>query len=1083
MDKFLSKLFSIRLMAVALFIFLAAIGIATFIESKEHVQASKLWVYNATWFEILLAYLSISLIANIFRYQMWKREKIAILVFHIAFIVIIIGAWFTRNISFEGSMPIREGAASNVIFTADPYIMVKANDGKLQYSADKKAYLAESYWNNDADFDFEFPNHKNRISIEYVDFKYHYKDSIEISSKHKTSALEIVTDGKKSNFVLEDDFKNFQSFDLTFSKNEVQGVSVYRKNGKLFFKSTLPIRYLPMTKMREARQSGMEVPDSAYVSILPGEESEFFPVTLYLINGQQFVFKQELKNVGKKLYPTGSKKEGLDYLTVRLTDGTQSKEITLEGGMGVNGTPQFFQFAGLNYQLQYGSKMIQTPFYVKCEDFKIVRYPGSMTPSSYSSDLQMLDTARNYFGKKNIIMNHVWDYEGYRFFQSSYDPDEKGTVLSVNHDFWGTNITYLGYLMLFIGMVMSIFMPYGRFRDLLTKLNKSNALTVLFFVFMTSFSFAQEVNVETHAHEKEHDHIHETEVTADTNQPQENSSQTKVAMPNKTEVHYISEEHSEELATLLVQDNEGRIVPMHTVALNIWKKLNRSNKYEDKNAVQMVFSIMYYSDYWKDQKIIQVPTACREQLKLGTYASFNELTANNNFKWVDQYNATFRKREANQSEFEKKLIKLAEKWNVFLSTYMFAYVKILPLANNPDNKWVLPLPTEEITVNDTSNLKVCGSYLSNLFMDAKSGDFTNSSADLIRLKAMQRKAAPSSILPSESKVKMEVSYNKMQIFKNTQNMYLLLSLMLMILYFIRVLTNPTVKTEKRFSLLRKILVFCVIVIFVYHGTGLGMRWQISGHVPWSNGYEAIVFIAWVTVLSGLLFSRKNSGVLPGAVLIGGLMVWVSEMNLLDPEITPLQPVLKSPWLMVHVAIITASYAFLALSFIVGIFNLILYVGRNQNNGNRVTRNINELTYINEMTMIIGLFMLTIGTFLGGIWANESWGRYWGWDPKETWALVSVLVYAIVMHFRYIPGMKSKLVFNIAAVWGYSAILFTFFGVNFILVGLHSYAQGDGAIAIPMFIWIIAFGFFLLTVYAAIKNKSYIKQQKENYESF
>ncbi|MFN6086923.1 MAG: cytochrome c biogenesis protein, partial [Fluviicola sp.] len=540
---------------------------------------------------------------------------------------------------------------------------------------------------------------------------------------------------------------------------------------------------------------------------------------------------------------------------------------------------------------------------------------------------------------------------------------------------------------------------------------------------------------------------------------------------------------SEELATLLVQDNEGRIVPMHTVALNIWKKLNRSNKYEDKNAVQMVFSIMYYSDYWKDQKIIQVPTACREQLKLGTYASFNELTANNNFKWVDQYNATFRKREANQSEFEKKLIKLAEKWNVFLSTYMFAYVKILPLANNPDNKWVLPLPTEEITVNDTSNLKVCGSYLSNLFMDAKSGDFTNSSADLIRLKAMQRKAAPSSILPSESKVKMEVSYNKMQIFKNTQNMYLLLSLMLMILYFIRVLTNPTVKTEKRFSLLRKILVFCVIVSFVYHGTGLGMRWQISGHVPWSNGYEAIVFIAWVTVLSGLLFSRKNSGVLPGAVLIGGLMVWVSEMNLLDPEITPLQPVLKSPWLMVHVAIITASYAFLALSFIVGIFNLILYVGRNQNNGNRVTRNINELTYINEMTMIIGLFMLTIGTFIGGIWANESLGRYWGWDPKETWALVSVLVYAIVMHFRYIPGMKSKLVFNIAAVWGYSAILFTFFGVNFILVGLHSYAQGDGAIAIPMFIWIIAFGFFLLTVYAAIKNKSYIKQQKENYESF
>ncbi len=1065
MDKFISRLLSVRAMAMALFVFLAAIGIATIIESNENVQASKLWVYNALWFEILLAYLSINLIANIFRYKMWKREKIAIFMFHISFIVIIIGAWFTRNVSFEGSMSIREGAASNFIFTAEPYLTVKANDGKLQYSAEKKAFMAESYWNNDADIDFEFPNHKSEVSIEYVDFKSRHKDSIEFSSKYKTSALEIVTDGKKSNFVFENDFKNFESFDIAFSEMSVQGINVYRKNGKLFFKTTLPIRYLPMTKMRAARQSGAEVPDSAYIEVLPGQESEFFTLTLYLINGQQFVFKQELKNVGQKLYPTGRKDLGEDYLTVKITDGNKTKLVTLKGGMGFSPTPQFFQFNGLNYQLAYGAKIIQTPFHVQCNNFNIVRYPGSQTASSYSSDLQMLDTANNYFGKKSVIMNHVWDYEGYRFFQSSYDADEKGTVLSVNHDFWGTNITYLGYLMLFIGMTLSIFLPYGRFRELLTKLNKSNALTVLLFLFLSSFSFAQgEVKVETHAHEDEHEHV------------EQQAQASSPLVPRKNEFHYISDEHADELASLLVQDFDGRIVPMHTVSTNILKKLYRGNKFEGKNAVQTVMSIIFYADYWKNKQIIQIPTACRSNLKLGKYASFNELTKDGFFRWAKEYDVAFRKREANQSEFEKKLIKLAEKWNVFVSTIQFQYFKIVPLKNNINNDWVNPLG-QEAKMDDSTMVQVSVGYIIQLMKDGKTGNYSLSTDELNKVKSMQREISPADIIPSESKVKMEISYNKMQIFKNTQSMYFLLSLLMMIVFFIRVLANPTVKSEKIFKRIRQILIFLVCVFFTYHGAGLGMRWNISGHVPWSNGYEAIVFIAFITVLSGLLFSRKNSGVLAGAVLLGGLMIWVSEMNLLDPEITPLQPVLKSPWLMVHVAIITSSYAFLGLSFILGIFNLFLYVGRREANTKRVTRNINELTFVSEMSIIIGLFMLTIGTFLGGIWANESWGRYWGWDPKETWALVSVLVYAIVMHFRFIPGLSGKFAFNAASVWAYSAILFTFFGVNFILVGLHSYAQGDGAAAIPMYVWIICLGFLALTIFAGIKNMNYIKANK------
>ena len=216
----------------------------------------------------------------------------------------------------------------------------------------------------------------------------------------------------------------------------------------------------------------------------------------------------------------------------------------------------------------------------------------------------------------------------------------------------------------------------------------------------------------------------------------------------------------------------------------------------------------------------------------------------------------------------------------------------------------------------------------------------------------------------------------------------------------------------------------------------------------------------------------------GTALLAFFMLFVTEMNLLDPEITPLQPVLKSYWLMIHVAIITGSYGFLGLAGMLGIINMFLFIFRNSGNAKRITPNINDITYASEMTMTIGLFMLTIGTFLGGIWANESWGRYWGWDPKETWALVSVLVYAIILHLRFIPGMKGKFTFNAFSMWGYSAILFTFFGVNFVLVGQHSYAQGDGAVSLPNWVYVVIVGFIALTVIAGIRNFSFKKQQKQ-----
>ena len=315
----------------------------------------------------------------------------------------------------------------------------------------------------------------------------------------------------------------------------------------------------------------------------------------------------------------------------------------------------------------------------------------------------------------------------------------------------------------------------------------------------------------------------------------------------------------------------------------------------------------------------------------------------------------------------------------------------------------------------------------------------------------------------------------MNIFYHVTNVYLGIGLLLLIVFFFGIFIRPTEKSKKRIKYITYALVSILAIAFLFHGYGIYMRAMITGYAPWSNGYEAIVFIGFVTMLCGFPLVKRFPVVTAGAAILAFMMLFVSEMNLLDPEITPMQPVLKSYWLMIHVAIITGSYAPLGISCILSFLAMILFGARNKTNATILNININELTYISEIFMTIGVFMLTIGTFLGGVWANESWGRYWGWDPKETWALVAVLVYAIILHFRYIPGMKGKFMFNTFAFWGFASIIFTFFGVNFYLVGLHSYAQGDGLAEIPVWIKVTISIFVAFTVFVAIRNRQFRKK--------
>ncbi len=1121
MEKISKALFSMRMMAVAMIVFLLAIAAATFIESAYDVQAAKLIIYNALWFEILLLFLSVNLIANIFRYQMYKREKIAMFSFHLSFIIIIIGAAVTRYISFEGLMVIPEGQQTNTIYSSDPHLWLKINDGKLQYTYAEKMFMSE-ITSNDFSIPVEFPNHKTPIQIDYVKFQKKMVDSLVTNDSIKSTSLEIVTDGMRPNYLSEGGFLMVGDIPISFEKKDAMpGVLLSKKGNTIIMKSDFPIRYLPMAQMTKYRQSGQDVPDSAFVEIPAKQEAPFMTTTLYNIGDQQFVFKNLLKNTKLMLMPSGKRNVGTDYLTVKVSDGEKSKEVVLKGGISQIPDHEVFELNGLTYEMEYGSIRIELPFAVKCRDFQLENYPGSNAPSSFASEVTILDSANNYTRDQRIFMNHVMDYNGYRFFQSSYDLDnpntpqnEEGTRLSVNADWWGTNITYLGYLLMAIGMVLSLFSPAGRFRALNEKLKKlqqkrNEITTVLLLLILLPFGFNASAQHEGHNHEVENQ-----------------------ALTAPTEPIIISEEHSDALGELLVQvpmgPDQGRIVPLHTMCLNLLRKIYRADKYEDLNAVQTIMSMHLSPASWMDKKIIQVPSALRAELKLDSYASIKDLiTDKNEFKWAKEYEVAFQKLESKRNEFDKNLLKLTDRFQLINTFPSWDYMRLVPLKNDKNNTWYVPLD-ERLFKGDSSAFYTAMGYFKEVFLAAKSNDYKKATSELNKLKEIQRNAGKD-VVPSALAVDLEISYNKLNIFRSVQNWYFLIGFVALVIFFISIFRNDSkkeiskTKTKKsksaiitlivakvivliwklytsNFSIrdidivllilliiivfyalyrkleINKIIILSLFLVFIMHGAGLGIRWYISGHAPWSNGYEAVVFIAWVTMLAGFIFSRKNPSVLAGTAILAGLMIWVTQMNLLDPEITPLQPVLKSYWLMIHVAIITGSYGFLGLSAILGLFNLTLYIFRTAKNSKLVNIHISEITYISEMTMTVGLFMLTIGTFLGGIWANESWGRYWGWDPKETWALVSVLVYAVILHLRYIPGLSGKFLFNAVSLWGYAAILFTFFGVNFYLVGLHSYAQGEGLGAIPNWLIITIVIFVLFTAAAAWRNKSFKSNQ-------
>src|SRR5690554_1200946 len=1098
LDKILRGIFSMKMMAVSMVIFAVAIAEATFIESDYGTPASKIAIYNALWFEILLLHLSITLIVNMVKYKMYQREKWATFAFHLSFLLIIVGAALTRYVGFEGQMRIAEGETTNVLYSATPYLTLKSNDLVNQYTHQEKRWLSEGV-ENPFSFDFQLPN-QDKINVEYVSYKEGMVDSLVEDSENGRNALELVIRGK-NHYLFEggQDLIGGVNFAFENENPSMPGVKITDEGGMLYIESISPFKRVDMMSLSKEDRMSNNIDPSAVTEIPADTLVPFFPNQLYMIGTESLVFRQYKRNVVMRKMKSPDKDGGFNYLTIKLSNDKESKLVEIEGSPTHILQEHYVQFAGLNFEIGYGAKPILLPFSVKCREFQLHKYPGSSMASSFASEVTVIDSTRGVVHDQRIFMNNVMDYHGYRFFQSSYFPDESGTVLSVNYDWWGTTVTYIAYLIMSIGMVMSMFNRVGRMKELNNLISKSRknrtkmlkTITLLIGVGLGGFTYAQEhpngnehPQTEAHDHDHDHDHDHQGHDHEGHDHATDHSKHAAThPAPRKIEVNYLSVEDAAKLDDLLVQDYDGRIIPFHTMADKLMRKIHHGDKFGDYTAVQAILAMhLYGPDGWKDVPFAFVSNKIRDELGTEKYVSVVDMEDEFGvFKWMDEYEVAHGRSDGQKNEFDKQLIKLGERYRLLKEIFQFQHLRIVPIPEDDNGTWVWPF-AQELRDKDQKANALATNLLRTLFSVSQGeAQFSDAQQYLAPLKEHQweelRKYEadnPHLDKLTQRHVDVEIAYNKFKVFDKIQTFYFLFGMSLLLLFFFRTLKTPTLKSESVIKKITYVLVAGVVIVFVGHGTGLGMRWYISGHAPWSDGYEAVIFIAWATIMAGLFFVKKNPAVIAATTLLSALMLFVTELNLLDPEITPLEPVLKSYWLMIHVAVITASYGFLGISGILGLVNMILYLLKNKKNKKRLQMNIVELTSVSEMVLIIGLFMLTIGTFLGGVWANESWGRYWGWDPKETWALVSMLVYAIIIHLRFIPALSSRYLFNVLSLWGYSAILFTFFGVNFVLVGLHSYAQGEGVAETPTSVIVATVLFATFTLITTLK---YLKDSR------
>jgi cytochrome c-type biogenesis protein CcsB len=1063
--KLADFLFSTRLTAVLFIVFAIAMGVGTFLDASSETSPtpySRELIYNAWWFEAIMVFFVVNFVGNIFRFRLYKKEKWATLTFHLSFILILVGAFVTRYIGYEGRISIREGATETKFLSEKVYLSSFIDgdymvDGVAQRRVldPKKLNLSERL---DNDFTVETDYNGKLVTISYNNFITNAKESLiaEVNGKEYLKIVESSGGEKHDHWLEIGQVANIHN--ILFALNEpTEGainITYNTEDGSYSISAPFEGSFLNMAELSAAGiQPGQMTGDMDQFR-RPFAKDSIQPLllrSLYNLADMQFVIPSPVtKGRQGVVKAEGLEKTNQSGLVVDVSSGGETKTIELLGGAGTAPDPKKVTVNGMDVYLTYGSKEYDLPFSITLRDFIAQKYPGTeKNYKSFKSKLTVSDSESEFFDTE-VFMNNVLDHKGYRFFQASFDPDEKGTILSVNHDAWGTWITYIGYFLLYFGLMAILFSKGSRFGSLKRMLDKVKSKKAkITTVLVLLFGFGMQAQDNNHAH---------TEVK-------------KEQIDSVIKANVVNKAHAAKFSQLVIQDN-GRMKPVQTYASQLLRKISRSDTYEGLDANQVFLSMTEFPRIWVEvplvslkrgndsiRAVLGVPTDTK---KISLLDLFDEKGINKLDPYLEEATS-----KTNPNQFEKDFVKTYE--NVFLLNQALSgsILKIFPIPNDEGNKWVsfLELGEANFTGEEAINVKnILPAYFQSLQEARKTGDYTQADALLDGINKFQHKYG-AEVMPSDSKVNAEIAYNRVDIFNRLYKYFTLVGILMFAFLIFQIF-----KEGKTINTLVKVCKYIIWVFFILMTLGLAFRWYISGHAPWSDAYESIIYVAWATVFFGLAFGRKSDLTIASTAFVAAIILWVANQNWLDPSIANLQPVLDSYWLMIHVAVIVASYGPFTLGMILGTTILLLILLTNKKNHAKMDLNIKELIIITEMAITVGLVMLTIGNFLGGQWANESWGRYWGWDPKETWALISIMVYAFVLHARLVPGLRGKWTFAVFSIFAYASIMMTYFGVNFYLTGLHSYASGDAPIT-PTFIY------YLVGFFAVLSAVSYIQYKK------
>ena len=1039
-EKFLNILFSTRLTALFFILYPTAMAFGTFIESWYSTDTAKILIYNAWWFELIMVFMAINFFGNIFRYRLYKKEKWAVLLLHLSFLLILTGAFITRYIGFEGVMPIREGVTESKMLSDKTYLTIYVDgdiNGKPQRKKLQDDILFSEHVNNNFSWNNEFNGQEFRVA--YVDFMENVTEGLVLDDTGERY-LKIVEAGdgnRHDHYLKEGEIASIHNILFTLNRPQSGAINISLKDGLYTINSPFSGQFM---RMADQFQGNLD----------SNTESPLQLRSLYTLSNFQFVIPEPALRGKFDIVKADSQGESVqNALRLEVQSQGESEVVTLLGGKGIVNDPKTISVSGLDFYLQFGSKAIELPFSIKLNDFIAEKYPG--TEKSYASFMSKVTVEDNENFDYDIFMNHVLDHKGFRFFQASFNPDEKGTILSVNHDWWGTYVTYVGYILLYLSMLGIFFIGKTRFKDLskaLDKLNqKKNALTIFLVLFSSQiFNLNAQIPIHQQTGAIDFDSI----IQADA----------------------FSEIHSRKFGELIIQDSGGRMKPANTFSSELLRKVSKSDTYKGLNSDQALLSIMNNPAIWYNVPLIYLKRGNDSVRKLAgidlnaKYAPLLSFFDNlGNYKLAVPLEEAYRAAIPNQ--FQKDFIELDRRINLLYSALEGKVMRIFPIPNNENNKWVSYPELAEANFKGKDSLyvrNILPLYFQSLRLAQKDQDYKQADNLLESIYGFQKKFG-NEVIPSKETVKAEITYNKYDIFKKLYSWYIYAGTLFFIVLIVQIF-----KSNRFLSFLVMGFKGLLIILFLLHTAGLIARWYISGHAPWSDAYESMIYVAWATQFFGLTFGRKSALTMASTAFVVGMILMIAHWNWMDPAIANLVPVLDSYWLMIHVAVIVGSYGPFALGMIIGGVSLFLILITTNKNKRKIKLRIKELTIINELAITVGLIMLTIGNFLGGMWANESWGRYWGWDPKETWALISIIVYAFVIHMRLIPGLRGAWIFNLMSIVAFASILMTYFGVNFYLVGLHSYASGDKIIT-PSFVY------YSILIVALLGTTSYFKFKK------